>query len=61
MIFKLNYMRKLLTTMLVLLNCASAAMAQSRTIKGSVKDEKGEAVPFATITEVGTKNATVAT
>ncbi|TXH59246.1 MAG: SusC/RagA family TonB-linked outer membrane protein [Bacteroidia bacterium] len=61
MIFKLNYMRKLLTTMLVLLICASAAIAQSRTIKGSVKDEKGEAVPFATITEVGTKNATVAT
>ena len=58
--YKLNYMRKFLTTMLLLLFCAGAAIAQTRTIKGVVKDDKGETVPFATITEVGTRNATVA-
>jgi TonB-linked SusC/RagA family outer membrane protein len=31
--------------------------AQSRTVSGVIKDEKGEIVPFATIMETGTRNA----
>ena len=46
--------------MLLLLFCVGTAIAQTRTIKGTVKDDKGESVPFATITEVGTRNASVA-
>lgn len=36
------------------------AFAQNRTVTGVVKDETGAAVPFATITETGTKRATTA-
>jgi len=36
------------------------SFAQARTVTGSVKDDKGIAVGFATITETGTKNATTA-
>jgi TonB-linked SusC/RagA family outer membrane protein len=34
-----------------------AAMAQPRKVTGQVKDDKGQVVPFATITEAGTANA----
>ena len=34
--------------------------AQTHTVSGNVKDETGNAVPFATVTETGTKNATTA-
>ena len=51
-------MRKHATFFVMLLFLGIAAFAQNRTVKGSVKNEKGEPVPFATITESGTKNAT---
>ena len=31
--------------------------AQTRTVSGQIKNDKGEAVPFATVTEMGTQNA----
>jgi TonB-linked SusC/RagA family outer membrane protein len=53
-------MRKtaLLLSMLMLL-CASA-FSQTRIVSGVVRNDKGEPIPFATITETGTKNATQA-
>ena len=44
--------------MLVL--CNAFAFAQTHTITGTVKDSSGAAVPFATVTETGTANATTA-
>jgi TonB-linked SusC/RagA family outer membrane protein len=52
-------MRQLLSLCLLLL-CSIASQAQNRTVKGRVTDEAGAAVPFATITVKGTKQATVA-
>ncbi|MGN6533346.1 MAG: SusC/RagA family TonB-linked outer membrane protein [Ginsengibacter sp.] len=37
-----------------------SAFAQNREVTGTVKDETGNPVPFATVTETGTKNATTA-
>ena len=53
-------MRKHATFIVMLLFLGIAAFAQNRTVKGTVKNEKGEPVPFATVTEAGTKNATTA-
>ncbi len=52
-------MRKttLLVSMLVLY---VLAFAQSRTVTGVVRDDQGVAIPFATITETGTRNAATA-
>src|SRR5215471_5218524 len=50
-------MRKLASLLSVLMLLCTLASAQTRTISGIVKDEKGEAVPFATVQEAGTKNA----
>jgi len=36
------------------------AFAQTHTVSGSVKDDSGAPVPFATVTETGTRNATTA-
>lgn len=44
-------------SLLTLLLLCIMAWAQTRTITGQVKDEKGEPVPFATVSEVGAKNA----
>ena len=52
-------MRKLASLLSVLMLCA-LAFGQTHTITGVVKNEKGEPVPFATIQETGTKNATTA-
>ncbi|MGZ3837212.1 MAG: SusC/RagA family TonB-linked outer membrane protein [Flavisolibacter sp.] len=41
----------------ILLFCSMAVLGQTRKITGQVKDDKGEVLPFATITEVGTTNA----
>jgi TonB-linked SusC/RagA family outer membrane protein len=51
-------MRKLALVFAMLWCVGMTAMAQNRLVKGSVKNEKGEGVAFATVTETGTKNAT---
>lgn len=53
-------MRKFLTLFIVLLLTGVFAFSQSREITGTVTDETGATVPFTTITETGTKNATTA-
>ncbi|HEY1870992.1 MAG TPA: TonB-dependent receptor plug domain-containing protein, partial [Chitinophagaceae bacterium] len=53
-------MRKLASLLSVLMLLCTLAFAQTRTVSGVVKDEKGEPIPFATIQESGTKNATQA-
>jgi len=50
-------MRKLASLLIVLMLLCTSAFAQTRTVSGVVKDEKGDPVPFATIQESGTKNA----
>jgi TonB-linked SusC/RagA family outer membrane protein len=50
-------MRKFVSLLTVLMLLSALAFGQTRTITGAVRDDKGEAVPFATITESGTKNA----
>ncbi len=50
-------MRKLASLLSVLMLLCTFALGQTRTVSGVVKDEKGEPVPFATVQEVGTKNA----
>ena len=52
-------MRKIASLAVLMLLCIFA-FAQTRTVKGTIKDDKGESIPFATITEAGTKNATTA-
>ena len=49
-------MRKNLSLLSVLMLICALAFGQSRTVTGQVKNEKGDAVPFATITEAGTRN-----
>ena len=51
-------MRKFLTLFVLLMLCGVLAFAQTRTITGTVKDDSGAPVPFATVTETGTKNGT---
>jgi hypothetical protein len=50
-------MRKLVSLLPVLLLLCNFAFGQTRTITGVVRDDKGNPIPFATIVEVGTKNA----
>lgn len=58
---KLNiHMRKILSLLSVLMMLCILAFGQTRTITGTVRDDKGAPIPFATITETGTKNATQA-
>jgi hypothetical protein len=44
-------MRKLASLLSVLMLLCTFALAQTRTVTGRVLDEKGEAIPFATILE----------
>jgi TonB-dependent SusC/RagA subfamily outer membrane receptor len=53
-------MRKIVSLLAVLMLFSALAFAQNRTVTGTVRDDKGNPIPFATITETGTKNATQA-
>jgi TonB-linked SusC/RagA family outer membrane protein len=50
-------MRKILSLLAVLVLFCTVALAQTRTVTGRVTDEKGNPIPFATVTEAGTTNA----
>src|SRR5215211_1283004 len=54
------HMRKFLSLLAVLLLCSAVTFAQTRTITGKVRDEKGDPIPFATITIKGSKSGTSA-
>ena len=53
-------MRKIVSLLAVLVMFYASAFAQTHSVSGTVRDEKGNVIPFATITETGTKNATQA-
>ena len=53
-------MRRFLSLFTVLMLSWALAFSQSRSISGTVTDESGSPVPFATVTETGTRNATTA-
>jgi TonB-linked SusC/RagA family outer membrane protein len=53
-------MRKIASLLPVLMLLCVFAFGQTRTVTGVVRDDKGNAVPFATVIESGTKNATQA-
>jgi TonB-linked SusC/RagA family outer membrane protein len=53
-------MRKIASLLSVLMLLCTLAFGQTRTVTGTVRDENGNPIPFATITEAGTKNATTA-
>src|SRR5687768_16114538 len=53
-------MRKIASLLSVLMLLCTLAFAQTRTVTGTIRDEKGDPIPFATITEAGTQNATTA-
>src|SRR3954454_18259121 len=53
-------MTKIISFFTVLMLFTTLAFAQQRTVTGKVTDESGAPVPFATITETGTKNGTTA-
>jgi hypothetical protein len=53
-------MRKFLALVPVLLLFCATAFGQTRTISGQIRDEKGNAIPNATIQEAGTNNASKA-
>ncbi|TMI66082.1 MAG: SusC/RagA family TonB-linked outer membrane protein [Bacteroidetes bacterium] len=49
-------MRKFASLLTMLMLSCALAYGQEKTVSGQVKDEKGEAVAFATVTETGTQN-----
>jgi TonB-linked SusC/RagA family outer membrane protein len=51
-------MRKTASMLAVLLLLCTLAIAQTRTVKGVVRDEKGDPIPFATVSELGSSNGT---
>lgn len=51
-------MRKILSLLAVLVLCSVFAFAQNRVITGQVKDDKGDPVPFASVTIKGTNKGT---
>ncbi|MEO7048162.1 MAG: SusC/RagA family TonB-linked outer membrane protein [Ferruginibacter sp.] len=53
-------MRRFLTLFTVLMLSGVLAFSQGRTVTGTVSDDSGNPVPYATVTETGTKNATTA-
>ena len=50
-------MRKLASMLVICLLFGMTVFAQTRTVSGVIKNDKGESVPFATVTEMGTQNA----
>lgn len=50
-------MRKIGSLLTMLILSSVLAFAQTRTVTGVVRDEKGDPIPFATVTEAGTRNA----
>jgi TonB-linked SusC/RagA family outer membrane protein len=60
-IFKINvHMRKTASLLMMLMLVCTLAFAQTRTVTGQVRDDKGDPIAFATIQETGTQNATKA-
>jgi TonB-linked SusC/RagA family outer membrane protein len=53
-------MKKLITLISLLLFMVLPAMAQTRTVSGTVRDSSGRPIPYATVTEMGKKNAVTA-
>ncbi|MDQ6903267.1 MAG: SusC/RagA family TonB-linked outer membrane protein, partial [Bacteroidota bacterium] len=53
-------MRKFLMLFAMSMLCGVLAFAQTQTVTGTVTDDAGAAVPYATVTETGTRNATTA-
>ncbi|MGZ3848225.1 MAG: SusC/RagA family TonB-linked outer membrane protein [Flavisolibacter sp.] len=53
-------MRKIVSLLTVLMLVCALAYAQTRMVTGKVVDEKGIPIPFATVTQKGTKNGTSA-
>lgn len=53
-------MRKIASLLMMLLCFCALAFGQTQTVTGQVRDDKGEPIPFATVQEVGTQNATKA-
>ena len=51
-------MKHKLFLIIVLISCSFFAFAQQRTLKGTVKDEKGEAIIGATVIVKGTTTGT---
>jgi TonB-linked SusC/RagA family outer membrane protein len=51
-------MRKIASLLTVLMLFCALAYGQVRTVTGTVRDNNGQPVPFATVTETGTRNAT---
>src|SRR5688572_4866384 len=50
-------MRKFASLLTMLMLLCTFAFGQTRTVTGQVRDERGEPIPFATILETGTNNA----
>jgi TonB-linked SusC/RagA family outer membrane protein len=55
-----SLMRKFLMFFSMLMLSAVSVFAQTHAVSGTVKDDAGVPVPYATVTETGTKNATTA-
>src|SRR5688572_19429515 len=53
-------MRKIASLLTVLMLFCTLAFGQTRTVTGQVRDDKGDPIPFATVLESGTQNATKA-
>jgi TonB-linked SusC/RagA family outer membrane protein len=53
-------MKKIASLLSVLMLLCALAFGQTRTVTGRVNDDKGTPIPFATVTEAGTNNATQA-
>ena len=50
-------MRKIASLLSMLMLFSVLAFAQTRQVSGTVRDDKGDPIPFATVTEAGTRNA----